>query len=99
MRRRVSQRGDERGVFASPIRRVEHGWKINDELSVDAVLLEFPEQIKASQKRSDYRVEIPGIRTFHFGMEMGPMDQLRTEPGAATEVKAQIRDLSSAERA
>ena len=82
-------------VFASPIRRVELGWKINDDSFVDALLLEFPTRIKASQKRSDYRVEIPRDTEISLRVwRLGPSDQLKTEPMAATEVKAEIRDLS-----
>ncbi|MGD0770928.1 MAG: hypothetical protein ABSB42_22320 [Tepidisphaeraceae bacterium] len=93
----VSFRSGARKVaFASPIRRVERGWQINDDLFVDAVLLEFPEKIKAAQKRSDYRVEIPRDTDISLRVwRLGPSDQLKTEPSAATEVKAQIRDLSS----
>jgi len=82
-------------VFASPVRRVELGWKINDDLFVDALLLEFPEQIKAEQKRSAYRVEIPRETEISLRVwRLGPCDLLKTEPSAATEVKAEIRDLS-----
>jgi c-di-GMP-binding flagellar brake protein YcgR len=82
-------------VFASPIRRVESGWRINEELSVDALLLEFPMRIKAAQKRSDYRAEIPKETDISLRIwRLGPYDLLKTEPLAATEVKAEIRDLS-----
>jgi c-di-GMP-binding flagellar brake protein YcgR len=82
-------------VFTSCICRVESGWKMNDGLFVDALLLEYPKQIKAAQKRADYRVEIPrDTDVFLRVWRLGPHDDLKTEPMAATEVKAEIRDLS-----
>jgi len=65
-------------------------------LFVDALLLEFPKQIKASQKRSDYRVEIPRDTNISLRVwRLGPCDELKTEPSPGTEVKAEIRDLST----
>ena len=82
-------------VFASPIRRVERGWQINEDLFVDVLLLEFPKQIKVAQKRADYRVEIPRETDISLRVwRLGPCDLLKTQPSAATEVKAEIRDLS-----
>jgi hypothetical protein len=87
--------GVSKVVFTSPIRRVERGWKLNDDLAVDALLLEFPKQILAAQRRSDYRVEIPPDTDISIRVwRMSGHDQLQTEPMAATEVKAGIRDLS-----
>ena len=87
--------GVKKVVFTSTIRRVERGWKLNDDLAVDALLLEFPKQILAEQRRSDYRVEIPPDTDISLRVwRVSPHDQLDTEPMAATEVKAEIRDLS-----
>ncbi len=83
-------------VFAAPIRRLQPGWKINEGLLVDALLLDFPTQIKAAQKRSDYRVDIPPDTDISVRVwRLAARDYLKAKPSAAAEVKAQIRDLST----
>jgi c-di-GMP-binding flagellar brake protein YcgR len=83
-------------TFATTIRRFEPAWKMNSELIVDALLLEFPRRIEAAQKRHDYRVEIPHNTDIALRVwRMGPQDDLKAEPNAAAEVKAAIRDLSA----
>ncbi|MGA2443362.1 MAG: hypothetical protein ABSH08_20610 [Tepidisphaeraceae bacterium] len=88
--------GGRKVIFASPIRRVERGRKIKDGLFVDALLLEFPKQIKRVQQRSDYRVEIPPDTDISVRVwRLGPHDQLNKQPLATMEVKAEICNLST----
>lgn len=83
-------------VFASPILRIQPCFKINDELLVEAVLLAFPTKIQSQQKRFNYRVEIPQYTEISVRVwRMGPGDYLKAPPLAATELKAEIRDLST----
>jgi hypothetical protein len=82
--------------FATQIRRVEPNWQINKETTISALLLEFPTKILATQKRSDYRVEIPpdgeiSVRVWRIGDQ----ELLNQTPSAAKEVIAKIRDLST----
>jgi c-di-GMP-binding flagellar brake protein YcgR len=85
-----------RVVFASPILRIQPRFKINDELLVEAVLLAFPTKIQSQQKRFNYRVEIPPYTEISVRVwRMGPGDHLKTPPLAATELKTEIRNLST----
>jgi c-di-GMP-binding flagellar brake protein YcgR len=88
--------GTMRIVFASPIVRAESDWRINSDTVVEAILLKFPKQIQATQKRHDYRVEIPQYTDISARVwRMGPRDLLKSPPLAAAEIKAEIRDLST----
>ena len=87
--------GIYKAVFTVPIRRSEPGWRLNDQTTLDALLLDFPGQIKVTQKRSDYRVEIPpnteiAARIWRLGKE----DDLMAEPAPGKEVTAEILDMS-----
>jgi c-di-GMP-binding flagellar brake protein YcgR len=87
--------GVNKVMFAAPIIRAQSAWQMNADNVVDAVLLQFPTQIKSIQRRSNYRVEVPGdcelsIRVWRIGERA----YLKEQPMAALEIKAQVRDLS-----
>jgi hypothetical protein len=83
-------------VFSAPLRRSEFGWRLNDQTAVDALLLEFPAAIKTTQKRSDYRVEIPRHTEIAARIwRLGKNDDLNTEPVPGKEVTAEILDIST----
>ena len=72
-------------------------WQLNADTSVNALLLEFPAEIKATQRRSNYRVDVPpdsdvSIRVWRISSS----ESLKDTPIAAKEVTAQIRDMSQA---
>jgi hypothetical protein len=82
--------------FATPIRRAEPSWWLNNETVVNALLLEFPAKITASQKRSDYRVEIPphtdiSVRIWRLARH----EDLKIEPPPEREVTAEVLDAST----
>jgi c-di-GMP-binding flagellar brake protein YcgR len=84
-------------IFASPIRHYVESWQLNADTSVNALLLEFPAEIKATQRRSNYRVDVPpdsdvSIRVWRISSS----ESLKDTPIAAKEVTAQIRDMSQA---
>jgi c-di-GMP-binding flagellar brake protein YcgR len=84
-------------IFATPIRRIVESWQLNAETSVTALLLEFPAQIKATQRRSNYRVDVPpdsdvSVRVWRISSS----ESLKDTPVAAKEVTAQVRDISQA---
>jgi c-di-GMP-binding flagellar brake protein YcgR len=88
--------GVNKVIFSTPIRRSEFGWRLNDHTTLDAVLLEFPSEIKVTQKRSDYRVEIPphteiAVRIWRLGKN----DDLKAEPPPGSEVTAEVLDVST----
>lgn len=82
--------------FATFISRVEPEWRLNDSITVRALLLEFPEKVLATQKRSDYRVEIPldsdmGLRVWRMGRQA----TLADSPTVGSEVTAKMQDIST----
>jgi hypothetical protein len=83
-------------MFAAKIRRMEKGWKLNDQTIVDAILLERPVEIKASQKRSNYRVEVlPDSNISVRVWRLGPAEYFKPQPSATKEVKAEVRNIST----
>jgi len=89
------QRGTYKVLFAARIRKTINDWRMNDNLAVDAVLLDFPTEIKATQKRTDYRVDIrPDGDVSVRVWKISGSDYLKATPAGTREVTAQIRDLS-----
>jgi hypothetical protein len=88
--------GTMRAVFSSLIVRVQPRWRINAETVVEAVLLEFPTNIQAAQKRFNYRVEIPKYTEISLRLwRMGPGEHVTSKPVPAAEIRTEIRDLST----
>ncbi len=84
-------------IFAAPIRRLVESWQLNETTKVSTLLLEFPADIKATQRRSNYRVDVPpdsdlSIRVWRISTS----ESLKETPVAAKEITAQIRDISQA---
>jgi hypothetical protein len=83
-------------MFASRIRRTEKGWKLNEHATVDVILLDVPTEVKASQKRSNYRVEVqPDSGISVRVWRLGPAEYFKPQPSATKEVKAEIRNIST----
>lgn len=84
-------------VFAATALRREERFRINATTVVEAVLLQFPHEIKAVQRRCNYRVHIPlnadwvSVRIWRIGEKA----DLRDRPMAAQEIATKIRDLST----
>ena len=82
-------------IFAAPIRRAEPRWRLNDRTMVDALLMEFPSEIKVTQKRSHYRIEIPphteiAVRVCRLVRD----EDVNVELPPDREVTAEVRDVS-----
>lgn len=83
-------------IFASPIQRLEERFTGRAKTTSNAILLRHPEQIKAIQRRSSYRVQIAeqatlvAVRIWRIGKRA----ELRDTPMVAQEVIAGLRDLS-----
>ena len=87
--------GVNKVMFASPIIRAESAWQMNAQSVIDAVLLQFPTQIKSIQRRSNYRVEVPGDCELSIRVWRIPeRAYLKEQPMAVQEIKTSIRDLS-----
>jgi c-di-GMP-binding flagellar brake protein YcgR len=83
-------------VFATTILRREQSWQLNASTTVSALLLEFPAEIKATQRRFNYRVDVPAdsdisVRVWRISGN-APLDEM---PASSCEVTAQIRDMST----
>ena len=82
-------------IFAAPIRRIEPRWRLNDHAVLDALLMEFPAEIKVTQRRAHHRIEIPphteiAVRVFRMVRDQ----DLKAEPLPNTEVTAEVRNIS-----
>jgi c-di-GMP-binding flagellar brake protein YcgR len=83
-------------VFATRIRRFERDWQLNGHTKIDVVFVDMPAEIKATQKRSDYRVELPpGSELSVRVWRLGPGEYFKPQPSTTKEVKAELRNLST----
>jgi c-di-GMP-binding flagellar brake protein YcgR len=83
-------------IFTTVIRQYRGEMRINKETCVDALLLVWPLQLKAVQRRSDYRVSVRtdtevSIRAWRISEQ----HYLRERPTASTELDVTFRDLSA----
>lgn len=82
-------------MFAGAILSIRTEHRINADTAVEALALPMPTQIKAMQRRNNYRVRIAdgceiGIRVWRISAQA----RLRDRPQRAQEVTAELRDLS-----
>lgn len=83
-------------LFTSPIRREEKAWRLNEATKVNGLLLEFPAEIKATQRRSNYRVDVSPDSDISIRVwRLGDGEYLKEQPSFTKEVTAEIRDLST----
>jgi c-di-GMP-binding flagellar brake protein YcgR len=82
-------------IFAVPIRRVEPRWRLNDHTTLSALLMEFPSEIKVTQKRSHYRIKIPPYTEISVRVCRLMRDEdVNVELPPDREVTAEVRDVS-----
>lgn len=82
-------------VFSSPVLRHEPAYKINADVTVEAVLTRYPKEVKSIQRRNNYRVTVPTDSELRVRVwRMGPGVPVRDRPMAKQEVKATLRDIS-----
>ena len=83
-------------VFGTQLLKRQTGFRINADTEVEALLLAFPAEIKAIQRRNNYRVRIPGDGEITARVwRIASRAYLRDRPLAAQEVDCEIRDLST----
>lgn len=84
-------------VFASPIQKRDPVYRVNTASAVDALLLSFPPEIRAVQRRTSYRVSVPeGSDITARVWRIPPEAHLPAQPPASQEVPCELRDLSAA---
>jgi c-di-GMP-binding flagellar brake protein YcgR len=82
-------------VFASPIQRRVPEHRLNATTSVEALLLSFPSEVKAIQRRNNYRVRIPAGTELSLRVwRIAEQAFLGDRPMAAQEVACELRDIS-----
>jgi len=89
--------GDHKVVFTTVIREFESGLPVaNNTATVDAVLLAWPDQVQAVQRRNDYRVSVePNDADLHLRVwRIADHHLLRDKPPASALIKVGLRDLS-----
>ena len=83
-------------VFAAPVRRREPGYSINATTQVEALMVSFPSEIKAIQRRNNYRVKIPAGSELSARVWRIPQHAyLGDRPMAAQEIACELRDIST----
>ena len=89
------RQGHAKVVFGTPVLKHNPEYRINAEVTVEAVLTKFPEDVKVIQRRNNYRVAVPDDSELKVRIwRMGPGIPLRDRPMAKQEVKARLRDIS-----
>jgi c-di-GMP-binding flagellar brake protein YcgR len=88
--------GDHKIIFTTVIREFESGLPVSDTATVDAVLLAWPDQVQAVQRRNDYRVGVePNDPDLHLRVwRIADHHHLRDKPPASALIKVGLRDLS-----
>ena len=82
-------------VFASPVLRRDPAFRVNTAAPIDALLLSFPSEIKAVQRRTSYRVSVPPESEISARVwRIPPQAHLPARPTASHEVACEVRDLS-----
>lgn len=87
--------GHTKVMFASPIVEYRPEHAINAEVTVNALALPMPEDVKVIQRRSNYRVRVnPNDGILLRLWRIGAQAQLSDRPQSSQEVPAEVRDLS-----
>ena len=87
--------GDVRHVFATTVLRKELYFELHEGVTTAALLLAFPSEVRAMQRRNSYRVRVPQeselvVRCWRMTRRAG----LRDKPLGTNELALEIRDIS-----
>jgi len=83
-------------VFTSPIKAKQAEFKLSDSVTVPALLIVAPTQLKMTQRRTSYRVAVPsegGVSARIW--RIGEKADLKAKPMAAAELGVKLLDLST----
>lgn len=82
-------------VFTTLIQQYLSSMQINAQTAVDALLMAWPDQVVAIQRRADYRVSVPSDAEVQLQVWRIPEHHvLRDRPQPSTQINATMRDLS-----
>lgn len=87
--------GVNKVIFTTPLIRRQEKFQVNATTVLEAILLKEPGEVKAIQRRSNYRVAVPKDAEVLVRLWRIPERAvLRDRPMAAQELQVQIRNLS-----
>ena len=88
--------GHTKVVFATQVLRRDPNYAINADLSVEAVLLRQPEELRTIQRRESYRAAVTADSDVSLRLwRMNRNAFLKDRPPAAHEITARLRDIST----
>jgi c-di-GMP-binding flagellar brake protein YcgR len=88
--------GVEKVLFTSPIVRFETVFWTNGDMTVLAVVIEFPTEIKSVQRRNSYRAPVPANSGISLHVWKIPSYAILTDrPLRSQEIKTELRDLGT----
>jgi len=88
--------GAHKVMFAAPILEHRERLQINTDMVVEAIRIAKPEQVKAVQRRNNYRVAVPGDAALRVRVwRIAERTYLGDRPMAAQEIKATLKDIST----
>lgn len=88
--------GVNKVIFTTLIHQFEAALPVNETTTVDALLLAWPDQVQAIQRRNDYRVTVqPDDPDVHLrAWRITERHYLRDKPPASAAITVALRDLS-----
>ena len=88
--------GNTKLVFASPILQREPQYVVNPGLTVEAMCVRWPAEVKAIQRRANYRAVVVADSDLSVRIwRIGRSAYLKDRPAAALELQATLRDIST----
>ena len=82
-------------IFTTPVLQHELSYRINVDMVVPALLMATPAQVKAVQRRNNYRVAVPAGADLSVKVwRIAERTYLRDRPMASQQVKCELRDIS-----
>jgi c-di-GMP-binding flagellar brake protein YcgR len=88
--------GTKKAAFTVPMLKHDPHFAINPTTTVDAILVKYPSQVRAIQRRNSYRVRVPRDSDLRVRVWRIPEHHyLRERPLAALELAVEVRDIST----
>jgi c-di-GMP-binding flagellar brake protein YcgR len=86
--------GVHKVIFTSPIVRVETQFRISAEVKIDVLLVAFPTEAKAIQRRNNYRASVSDASGISLKVwRIPPKASLHERPMPSQEIKTELVDL------
>lgn len=88
--------GDQKVSFAAKVLRMDGAYRVNAETALPAILLERPAEVKAVQRRNNYRVRVREDSDLRVQVWRIPEHvRLKDKPPRAAELAVTLRDVST----